>query len=62
MQVQEEAKCKKAKAKKRRRKESAKKRCKTKKKRCKKAKGHLYVFAGSAGSSVKGEVLAAVRR
>ena len=35
-------------------KSGAKKKCKSKRKRCKKAKGHLYVFAGSAGSSVKG--------
>ena len=41
-------KCKKAKGKK-----AAGKRCKSKKK-CKKAKVHLYVFAGSAGSSVEG--------
>jgi hypothetical protein len=41
-------KCKKAKGKK-----AAWKRCKSKKK-CKKAKVHLYVFAGSAGSSVDG--------
>ena len=49
-------KCKKAKGKK----AKAKKRCKSKKgKKCKKAKGktaegHLYVFAGSAGSPVEG--------
>ena len=42
-------KCKKAKGKK-----AAGKRCKSKKK-CKKAKVHLYVFAGSAGSSVEGK-------
>jgi hypothetical protein len=43
-------KCKKAKGKK-----AAGKRCKSnKKKKCKKAKVHLYVFAGSAGSSVEG--------
>lgn len=41
--------CKKAKAK-----TGAKKRCKAKTKRCKKGKGHLYVFAGSAGSFVNG--------
>ncbi len=41
-------KCKKAKGKK-----AAGKGCKSKKK-CKKAKAHLYVFAGSAGSSVEG--------
>jgi hypothetical protein len=41
-------KCKKAKGKK-----AAAKRCKSKKK-CKKAKVHLYVFAGSGGSSVEG--------
>jgi hypothetical protein len=41
-------KCKKAKGKK-----AAGKRCKSKKK-CKKAKVHLYVFAGSGGSSVEG--------
>ena len=41
-------KCKKAKGKK-----AAGKKCKSKKK-CKKAKVHLYVFAGSAGSSVEG--------
>ena len=47
MQVQGRRRCKKAKGKK-----AAKKKCKSKKK-CKKA-GHLYVFAGSAGSPVKG--------
>ena len=41
-------KCKKAKAKK-----AAGKKCKSRKK-CKKAKVHLYVFAGSRGSSVEG--------
>ena len=41
--------CKEPKAKK-----GAKQGCEAKKKRCRKAKGHLYVFAGSAGSSVNG--------
>jgi hypothetical protein len=44
-------KCKKAKGQK-----AAKKHCKSKrtKKKCRKAQGHLYVFAGSAGSTVEG--------
>ena len=49
-------KCKKAKGKKgaKDKKTSAKKRCKSKNKKCRKANGHLYVFAGSAGSPVEG--------
>ena len=48
------SKQKKCKQKKKQAKKGAKKGCKSKKKRCKKAKGHLYVFGGSAGSSVNG--------
>jgi hypothetical protein len=46
-----------SKAKKRKCKKAAKKHCKsnrTKKKKCRKAQGQLYVFAGSAGSTVEG--------